>query len=47
MTCSIQLVCFDVGGVVVRICHTWAEGCAAAGITPRNLSLWDETGPAH
>ena len=47
MTCSIQLVCFDVGGVVVRICHTWAEGCAAAGITPRNLSLWDETGPAR
>jgi HAD superfamily hydrolase (TIGR01509 family) len=31
----IKLVCFDLGGVVVRICHTWAEGCAAAGLDVR------------
>ncbi|MCA9285754.1 MAG: HAD-IA family hydrolase [Phycisphaerales bacterium] len=27
-----RLVCFDLGGVVVRICRSWAEGCAAAGL---------------
>ncbi len=32
----IRLVCFDLGGVIVRICRTWAEGCAAAGIEMRN-----------
>jgi putative hydrolase of the HAD superfamily len=47
MTDAIELVCFDIGGVIVRICRTWAEGCAAAGITPRNLELWKETGPAR
>jgi putative hydrolase of the HAD superfamily len=47
MTGAIKLVCLDVGGVVVRICRTWAEGCAAAGITPRHLSLWDQTAPAR
>ncbi|MHC4082151.1 MAG: HAD-IA family hydrolase [Planctomycetota bacterium] len=47
MTGSIQLVCFDIGGVVVRICRTWTEGCAAAGIAPRNLALWEEIGPAR
>lgn len=26
------LICFDLGGVVVRHCRTWQEGCAAAGI---------------
>jgi len=26
------LVCFDAGGVLVRICRTWEEGCAAAGL---------------
>jgi HAD superfamily hydrolase (TIGR01509 family) len=47
MTDAIELVCFDVGGVIVRICRTWTEGCAAAGITPRDLVLWEETGPAR
>jgi len=28
---SVRCVCFDVGGVLVRICRNWAEGCAAAG----------------
>jgi FMN phosphatase YigB (HAD superfamily) len=26
------LICFDLGGVVIRHCRTWQEGCAAAGI---------------
>ena len=29
------LVCFDLGGVIVRICRDWVEGCAAAGIAVR------------
>lgn len=28
----IRLVCFDVGGVLVKHCRTWAEGCRAAGL---------------
>ncbi len=32
----VQLVCFDVGGVLLRICRTWAEGCEAAGIDVRH-----------
>ena len=35
----IQLVCFDVGGVLLRICRSWREGCAAAGL--------DLRGPHH
>jgi FMN phosphatase YigB (HAD superfamily) len=27
----IRMVCFDAGGVLVRICRTWREGCEAAG----------------
>ncbi|HVZ93815.1 MAG TPA: HAD-IA family hydrolase [Phycisphaerales bacterium] len=39
MTISpIQLVCFDLGGVVVRICRTWEEACARAGIEVRDMS---------
>lgn len=30
-----RVVCFDLGGVLVRICASWHEGCAAAGIKPR------------
>jgi FMN phosphatase YigB (HAD superfamily) len=26
------LICFDLGGVVIRHCRSWQEGCAAAGI---------------
>lgn len=33
---GIKLVCFDLGGVVIRICRSWAEGCAAAGISLRD-----------
>jgi FMN phosphatase YigB (HAD superfamily) len=31
----IQLVCFDLGGVVVRTCHSWAEGCRNVGLDVR------------
>jgi FMN phosphatase YigB (HAD superfamily) len=30
-----RLVVFDLGGVVVRICRSWAEGCAQAGVEHR------------
>ena len=30
-----MLICFDLGGVLLRICRDWTEGCAAAGIDPR------------
>ncbi|MDF1808153.1 MAG: HAD-IA family hydrolase [Phycisphaerales bacterium] len=29
---DIRLVCFDWGGVILRICRTWEEGCKAADI---------------
>jgi putative hydrolase of the HAD superfamily len=32
---DIRLICFDAGGVLVRICRTWEEGCAAAGLPAR------------
>ena len=43
-----QLVCFDLGGVVVRICRSWAEGCQAVGLdvrgdlAVRRVAGWDE-----
>lgn len=38
-----RLVCFDLGGVIIRICRTWAEGCAAAGLEVRQPELWRKT----
>ena len=35
---GVALVCFDLGGVLVRICRDWAEGCRAAGLTVRGAS---------
>jgi putative hydrolase of the HAD superfamily len=32
---DIGIVCFDVGGVVVRICHDWPAACRAAGVELR------------
>jgi putative hydrolase of the HAD superfamily len=32
---DIKVVCFDLGGVIVRIARSWAEACAAAGIDVR------------
>jgi putative hydrolase of the HAD superfamily len=31
----VPLVVFDLGGVVVRICRSWREGCMAAGVAHR------------
>jgi putative hydrolase of the HAD superfamily len=33
-----RLICFDIGGVLVRHCRTWQEGCAAAGLPVRSGS---------
>ena len=35
MTTPIGLVCFDLGGVMLRICRSWSEGCVAAGVDVR------------
>lgn len=32
---GVRIVVFDLGGVVVRICRSWAEGVAAAGLPIR------------
>lgn len=31
----VRLVCFDLGGVLVRICRGWAEACERAGVPVR------------
>ena len=36
---SIRIVCFDWGGVILRHCRGWEEGCAAAGLPVRDGSL--------
>lgn len=35
------VVCFDLGGVIVRICRSWEEGCARAGLPLRGLERRD------
>jgi len=42
---KIRLVCFDLGGVIIRLCQTWQERCHAAGIELRNPELWDAPDP--
>ncbi len=38
-----NVLCLDLGGVVVRICRSWAEGCNAASVVPREpLDALDE-----
>ena len=32
---TVRMVCFDWGGVILRICRSWAEGCAAASLPVR------------
>ena len=39
---DVKIVVFDLGGVVVRICRSWAEGCAAAGLPFRDENLASE-----
>jgi FMN phosphatase YigB (HAD superfamily) len=31
-----QIVCFDLGGVLIRICHGWEEACRRANLSPPN-----------
>jgi len=42
---SIRLICFDLGGVIIRLCQTWQERCSSAGIELRKPQLWDEFDP--
>lgn len=37
-----MLICFDLGGVLIRICRTWDEGCIAAGVPVRTFDVDDE-----
>jgi len=37
------LVCFDLGGVLIRICRSWREGCQAAGLPVRGT--WPDGSP--
>ena len=39
---STPVVVFDLGGVVVRICRTWAEACARAGVEVRSPERFAE-----
>jgi FMN phosphatase YigB (HAD superfamily) len=32
---GVRLVCFDWGGVILRICRSWAQGCERAGLPLR------------
>jgi len=33
---SPEIVCFDLGGVLIRICHSWEEACLRANLSPPN-----------
>ncbi len=37
-----MVICFDLGGVLVRICRSWDEGCAAAGVPLRPFDVDEE-----
>lgn len=37
---AIRVVCFDLGGVLVRICRSWEEACARAGVPVREPTLF-------
>ena len=43
----VRLICFDLGGVVIRICQTWEERVAAAGLELRSPARWDKIGPTR
>lgn len=36
----VKLVCFDLGGVVVRICRSWEEACVRAGVEVRDMEMF-------
>jgi FMN phosphatase YigB (HAD superfamily) len=33
------VVCFDLGGVLVRLCRSWSDACARAGLPERKAEL--------
>ncbi len=33
-TPNIQLICFDLGGVLIRLCDSWEHACKRAAVTP-------------
>jgi len=37
-----RVVCLDLGGVVVRICRSWEEGCDRAGVQVRGAERFDD-----
>lgn len=39
ITEPVRAVVFDLGGVLIRICRSWAEGCRAAGVPVRAEAL--------
>jgi putative hydrolase of the HAD superfamily len=41
---KIGLVCFDLGGVLVKICRSWSDGCRAAGLEVRGSSAGERAG---
>lgn len=41
---KVRLVCFDLGGVLVKICRSWSDGCRAAGLDVRGNSAGDRAG---
>jgi FMN phosphatase YigB (HAD superfamily) len=44
---GIRVVCFDLGGVLVRICRSWPEACGVAGIDVRGESAGEAHGLAR
>jgi len=44
---AIELVCFDLGGVLVRICRTWGEACRRAGTDVRGDAAGDRADAAR
>jgi FMN phosphatase YigB (HAD superfamily) len=44
---SIRIVCFDVGGVLVRIHRSWPDVCHAVGLQPRGNWSGEVHGRAH
>jgi putative hydrolase of the HAD superfamily len=42
-----RVICFDIGGVIVRICRSWAEGCSAAGLDLRRPDVHEATAAAR
>src|SRR4051794_6056233 len=47
MDSDIQLVCFDLGRVLVRICDGWGHACQVAGVRPAREPDVAETAALH